>query len=218
MSDSPDVPKSDPKPAPRLHRRIFHVLTTAALALMALGLDREVMIIITGSLTGVAVALEISRWRLPALNGWFQARFAVLMKQSESSQVLGSTYMAAASLIVFLFFDKELAILALLYIAVGDPLAGVVGKRYGRVKIGSKSVEGTVAFAVGAGVVGCGMVAGGLEVPYWVALGGGGTRGFGGTFPITSRRQPDRAADVCDIDVGALIGPKLTSHTSFRLY
>ena len=174
MSDSPDVPKSDPKPAPRLHRRIFHVLTTAALALMALGLDREVMIIIAGSLTGVAVALEVGRRRLPVLNGWFQARFGVLMKQSESSQVLGSTYMAAASLIVYLFFEKELAILALMYIAVGDPLAGVLGKRYGRVKIGSKSVEGTLAFAVGAGAVGCGMVAGGLDVPYWVALGGAG--------------------------------------------
>ena len=183
MSDSPDVPKSDPRPAPRLHRRVFHVLTTAALALMALGLDREVMIIITGSLTGVAVALEIGRWRLPALNGWFQARFAVLMKQSESSQVLGSTYMAAASLIVFLFFDKELAILALLYIGVGDPLAGVVGKRYGRVKIGSKSLEGTLAFAVGAGAVGCGMVAGGLEVPYWVALGGAGVGALVELFP-----------------------------------
>ena len=97
--------------------------------------------------------------------------------------MLGSTYMAAASLIVFLFFDKELAILALLYIAVGDPLAGVVGKRYGRVKIGSKSVEGTMAFAVGAGAVGCGMVAGGLEVPYWVALGGAGVGALVELFP-----------------------------------
>ena len=156
MSDSPDVPKSDHMPAPRLHRRIFHVLTTAALALMALGLDREVMIIITGSLTGVAVALEVGRWRFSALNGWFQARFGVLMKQSESSAVLGSTYMAAASLIVFLFFDKELAILALLYIAVGDPLAGTLGKRFGRIKIGSKSVEGTLAFAWGRGRWGVG--------------------------------------------------------------
>ncbi len=164
----------DPKPAPRLHRRVFHVLTTAALALMALALDREVMIAITGTITGLTIALEMARRRFPRLNEWFLARFSVLMKQSESSQVLGSTYMAAASLIVFFFFDKELAILALLYIAVGDPLAGVVGKRYGRVKIGSKSVEGTLAFAVGAGAVGCGMVAGGLDVPYWVALGGAG--------------------------------------------
>ena len=36
--------KSEPNPGPRIHRRIFHVVTTAAVALMALGLEREVMI------------------------------------------------------------------------------------------------------------------------------------------------------------------------------
>ena len=141
---------------------------------MAFGLEREVMIIITGSLTGIAIALELVRRRFPMVNGWFLSQAAVLLKESESREILGSTYMAAASLIVFLFFDKDLAILALAYIAVGDPLAGVVGKRYGRVKIGSKSVEGTVAFAVGAGMVGCALVAVGLDVPYWVAVGGAG--------------------------------------------
>lgn len=141
---------------------------------MALGLEREVMIAITGGLSSIAIALEITRRRFPRLNDWFLSQTAVLLKESESSRVLGSTYMAVASLLVFLFFDKELAILALMYIAVGDPLAGVVGNRYGRVKIGSKSVEGTLAFAVGAGVVGCALIAGGLDVPYWVALGGAG--------------------------------------------
>ena len=141
---------------------------------MALGLEREVMIAITASLTGTAVALELARRRFSGLNEWFMSQTSALLKESESSRVLGSTYMAAASLIVFLFFDKEVAILALLYIAVGDPLAGVVGKRYGRVKVGSKSVEGTLAFAVGAGGVGCALAAVGLDVPYWVALGGAG--------------------------------------------
>ncbi len=168
------MPDADSTPGPRIHRRIFHVVTTAAVALMALGLEREVMIAISASLTGTAIVLELSRRRFPRLNEWFMAQTSVLLKESESSRVLGSTYMAAASLIVFLFFDKEIAILALMYIAVGDPLAGVVGKRYGRVKVGSKSVEGTLAFAVGAGGVGCALIAAGLDMPYWVALGGAG--------------------------------------------
>lgn len=141
---------------------------------MALGLEREVMIFITASLTGTAIALELSRHRFPRLNDWFLSQVSVLTKESEKSQILGSTYMAAASLIVFLSFEKEVAILALLYIAVGDPLAGIVGKRFGRLRIGSKSVEGTLAFAVGAGAVGCALIAGGLDVPYWVALSGAG--------------------------------------------
>ena len=178
------MPAADANPGPKIHRRVFHVVTTAAVALMALGLEREVMIAITGTLTGIAIALELSRRRFPRLNDWFISNTAVLLKESESSRVLGSTYMAVASLLVFLFFDKELAILALMYIAVGDPLAGVVGKRYGRVKIGSKSVEGTVAFAVGAGGVGCALIAGGLDVPYWVALAGAGVGALVELLPI----------------------------------
>ena len=150
---------------------------------MALLLEREVMIAITASATGFTIALELARRRFPKLNDWFLARFSVLLKQSESRNVLGSTYMMASSLIVFLFFEKEVAILALLYIAVGDPLAGTLGKRFGRIKIGSKSLEGTLAFAVGAGAVGCGMIAGGLDVPYWVALSGAGLGALVELFP-----------------------------------
>ena len=168
------MPTTDSKPAPRIHRRVFHVVTTSAVALMALGLEREVMIIITASLTGTAIALELLRRRFPRLNDWFLSQVSVLTKESERSQILGSTYMAAASLIIFLFLEKEVAILALLYIGVGDPIAGIVGKRFGRLRIGSKSVEGTLAFAVGAGAVGCALIAGGVDVPYWVALSGAG--------------------------------------------
>lgn len=175
---------SDPEPGPRIYRRLFHVVTTAAVALIALGLEREVMVAITASLTGAAVALELARRRFAGLNEWFMSRTSVLLKESESSRVLGSAYMAAAGLLVFLFFDKDLAILALLYIAVGDPLAGVVGKRYGRVRIGRKSLEGTLAFAVGAGGVGCALITAGLDVPYGVALAGAGAAALVELTPV----------------------------------
>ena len=174
----------DPKPAPRLHRRVFHLLATAALPLMALGLDREVMIAIAGAGTGLSIALELARRRFPQFNDWFLARFSVLLKESESSRVLGSTYMTASSLIAFLAFDKEIAILALLFAAAGDPLAGTVGRRFGRLRIGRKSVEGTAAFAAGAGAVGCGLIAAGLDAPYWVALSGAGLGALVELLPI----------------------------------
>lgn len=175
---------SDGKSGPRIHRRLFHVTTTGAVALVALGLEREMMIAITASLTGVTVGLEVARRSFGGLNEWFVSRTSVLLKESESSHALGSTYMAAASLLVFLFFDKELAILALIYIAVGDPMAGVVGRRYGRVKIGRKSLEGTLAFAVGAGGVGCALIAAGLDVPYEVGLAGAGAAALMELIPV----------------------------------
>ena len=79
----PPMPAANAKPGPRIHRRIFHVVTTAAVALMALGLEREVMIIITASLTGATVALEVARRRFAWLNEWFMSQTSALLKESE---------------------------------------------------------------------------------------------------------------------------------------
>ena len=41
-----------------------------------------------------------------------------------------------------------MAVVALLFLSVGDPLAALVGSRYGRVKVWAKTLEGTLAFLV----------------------------------------------------------------------
>ena len=44
------------------------------------------------------------------------------------------------------FFPKPIVLLSVLYLAIGDPIAAVVGSLYGRHKlIGKKSVEGALA-------------------------------------------------------------------------
>jgi len=47
---------------------------------------------------------------------------------------------------VFMLFGKEPAMVSVLVLAVGDAFASVVGIRYGRTKVGNKSLEGTIAF------------------------------------------------------------------------
>ncbi len=47
---------------------------------------------------------------------------------------------------VFMLFGKEPAMVSVVVLAVGDAFASLVGIRYGRTKIGNKSLEGTIAF------------------------------------------------------------------------
>ncbi|WPM32200.1 SEC59/DGK1/VTE5 family protein [Hydrogenobacter sp. T-2] len=47
---------------------------------------------------------------------------------------------------VFLLFGKEPAMVSVVVLAVGDAFASVVGMRYGRTRMGSKSLEGSIAF------------------------------------------------------------------------
>ena len=54
---------------------------------------------------------------------------------------------------------------ASLPIRVGDPFAAVVGERLGRIRLGKKSLEGTVGFTVASLVVGGLVVGGGADIP-----------------------------------------------------
>ncbi|MCH9035803.1 MAG: hypothetical protein IH860_00600 [Chloroflexi bacterium] len=156
----------------RVERRLFHIVAGSLFPLLALVLPQWIIILLAATGTGVSIILEVSRRRSRRVNDWFTSRFSVLLKESESSQTLGSTYLLAATLLAFLLFDRDVAVLALLFLAVGDPLAALVGQRYGRARIRKKSVEGSLAFMAGAALVGWVLIAGGLDISLWVVMSG----------------------------------------------
>jgi dolichol kinase len=50
-----------------------------------------------------------------------------------------------AAVIVFLLCDKSIAAVALTFVAVGDPVAGMVGERWGKARMRGKSLVGSGA-------------------------------------------------------------------------
>jgi glycerol-3-phosphate acyltransferase PlsY len=65
-------------------------------------------------------------------------------------------------------FHRDIAILTLLYLIIGDGLAAIIGRRYGRRKIFDKSLEGSLAFAGSCVLVSLFFPA----VPFWIRLSG----------------------------------------------
>jgi len=49
------------------------------------------------------------------------------------------------ALLTIFFFPKPIAVTALVFMSLGDTVAGLIGKQYGRIKIGLKSLEGTLS-------------------------------------------------------------------------
>ena len=115
--------------------------------------------------TGFLVTGEVARRVFPTLNQLFLTHLAVLLKSGEAQQITGATFLAAGSLITLVLFSTEIAALALMFLALGDPVAALVGSRFGRLRTSSffsfgqarrqsKSLEGTLAFlAVALGLV-----------------------------------------------------------------
>lgn len=68
------------------------------------------------------------------MNQRFLTCFRALLREKEASAPTGSAYLLAAASIVFILCDKSIAAIALTFVAVGDPVAGMVGERWGKAK------------------------------------------------------------------------------------
>lgn len=117
--------------------------------ILALFLSREVLLLALGSTTAAALCLELARLRSLRLNRAFFRYLPLALKEPEASTITGATYLLLGSVVAFLVFDRAIAVAALLFLSIGDPLAGVVGERFGRHRFFGRSLEGSLACLAG---------------------------------------------------------------------
>ena len=98
----------------------------------------------------LALAMEASRLRVGPLNRLFMLVFAPILKQSEVSEISGATWFLIAAFFTFYFYGPEVALPALLFVAVGDPAAALVGTHLPGPRFRGKSPGGGVAFVAAA--------------------------------------------------------------------
>jgi len=136
-------------------RRVFHATNGMVVALVpgALGLERLDVALGLGLAFAFLVALDATRLRAPGVNALFFRTFPVLASPREAVGVASSTWFVLGALLTWTIFPAEVAVPALLVLALADPAAGTLGRLYGRHKVGSGSVEGSLAFFVVASLV-----------------------------------------------------------------
>jgi dolichol kinase len=132
-------------------RKTWHLLGLAFPALYYFGiLSRFGTLVLVGGIVIGAVVLEILRFRIPAVATAFAAVFRRIMRDEEFRTLNATIPYLAATFVVILVFPRVIACAALVFLALGDAAAELVGRAVGRVRIiGPKTLEGTLAcFAV----------------------------------------------------------------------
>ncbi len=147
-------------PQPPVGRRIFHLMAASGTTLLSLAIPQHVYMLLIGGGALLALAMEASRFRVGVFNRLFMLVFAPILKQSEDSQISGATWFLIAAFFSFYFYGPEVALPVLLFVAVGDPAAALVGARTPGPRFWDKSPGGGVGFvaaALAAWAVLCGL-------------------------------------------------------------
>ena len=131
-------------------RRIFHLIAASGTTLLSLAIPEHPYMFLIGSGALLALAVEASRLRSPRLNGLYMSVFGPILKQSESAEITGATWFLIAAFFTFFFYGLEIALPVLLFVAIGDPAAALVGTRFPGPRFWGKSPSGGFAFVAAA--------------------------------------------------------------------
>ena len=98
-------------------------------------------------LLGIMTTLEVMRHISPSLWRTIAEHSKGILKVRQG-MITGTTALLISNIIVIAFFNKQVAIVSLVYMLFGDTASAVIGTKYGKVKIGDKSLEGSLAFFI----------------------------------------------------------------------
>ena len=135
-------------------RQLYHSLSGLALVFIVSFLDNPADVYLTLILLSSAIIIETARLYLPGINRWFIHYFGILMRREERHNPTGTLYYLLGALIALSLFPKEIALFSMTVLAVGDPAAYIIGSNFGKLRIGKKNIEGSLAFLTASVIAG----------------------------------------------------------------
>ncbi|MEW6440735.1 MAG: glycosyltransferase [bacterium] len=91
------------------------------------------------------LAVDIIRLNWKRGNEIAYRHFSWLLREQERKGLNTAFYFALSCLICAVFFEKRVAVTAIALLCVGDPIAAIIGTRYGSIRILNKSLQGSLA-------------------------------------------------------------------------
>lgn len=153
-------------------RKFYHTLGGIGLLSFYYLLGRDRALLFYGALFVFILLFETVRLTVPAVNEFMFRRFGSFIRQKERSRPTGTAWYVLGVGLSFMLYRPEFATAGVCFLAFGDVMAATVGQRYGRTKLGDKSLEGTAAFIAACLFAGLGLSLLGMGPSWQVMIAG----------------------------------------------
>jgi dolichol kinase len=135
-------------------RSILHVSSGVFGVLCLEVAPHWLVLAVAGAWAAFCWTCEIARRRSPRINALLMKAFAPVAHEHETYKVNSATWYATALILLASTNQMLWGIAGLAVLAIGDPVAGFIGRRWGRTRLlHGRTLEGTFAFFVSATVV-----------------------------------------------------------------
>ena len=153
-----------------LGRKLYHLLGGVGLPSLYTILGRKEALSWYAGLFILVLLIDGARLLIPAWNRAIFARFGSFIRKNEEHRLTGTApYVLGIGLSLYAY-SLPVASAAICFLAFGDVAATAIGERFGKTKIGGKSLEGTFAFVVAAAISGFLLSLFGVHLPLWVMV------------------------------------------------
>ena len=127
-------------------RKLIHLLSIIVpLAYFFYIKDKILMTIILITLTLIALLVEYARNNQKNKIGYFFQKYfkSILRPNEKRGYFTGATWMLIGYTITVFIFENDVAVLALLFLSIGDSCAGIFGRIFPFGKVWNKSIFGS---------------------------------------------------------------------------
>ena len=128
-------------------RKLIHIFNLSIpIGYMYIVPEKWMMVLILFGISILFLFVDIMRHRVPIVKNLFENIFGSMLRSHErDGKLTGATWVMFGSVITIMLFSKQVAIIALIFMSLGDTAAGLIGQRFGKHKIWDKSWEGFIA-------------------------------------------------------------------------
>lgn len=136
-----------------LARKAIH-LSSISIPIIYYHITRELALTLLIPMFLGFLFVDLMKLYVKPVANWYHKNFSSMLRPHEldekKKRLNGATYVSLSACLVVVLFPKMIAIAAFSILIISDSLAALIGRKFGRHKIGTKTLEGSIAFLVSA--------------------------------------------------------------------
>ena len=130
-----------------ISRKFLHIFSLIIpLSYLWIFKDKSLVLALLLILSIFSILIEFFRFKIELINNIFKKFFNFMLRKNElKGSITGATWLIIGNLITIYLYPIYIAVPALIFLSIGDSFAALIGKKIPKLKIGNKSIIGTLA-------------------------------------------------------------------------